>query len=219
MSATGVEREPYADRYEAGDALADVLRPYAGRDDVVVLGLPRGGVPVASRIASALQAPMDMLVVRKLGLPGHPELAMGAIASVGGALQLVRNEDVLASAGPSEDQFQATCRREEQELHRRELVYRGARPPIALRGRVAIVVDDGLATGATMRAAVAALRDQGPSRLVVAVPIASQEACQALAAVADEIACPWMPRRFYAVGQGYADFRPTEDAEVVRLMA
>jgi putative phosphoribosyl transferase len=209
---------PYADRSAAGSDLARHLSAYADRDDVVVLGLPRGGVPVAAAIAAALHAPLDVLIVRKLGLPGHSELAMGAIAGVGERIEVVRNTDVLAHAQVSSDAFEDVSRREAAELRRREVAYRGDRPAAALRGRTVIVVDDGLATGSTMRAAVAAVRQGDPARLVVAVPIGAARTCRELAALVDEVVCPWQPHRFWAVAQGYRDFSQTEDAEVQRLL-
>jgi putative phosphoribosyl transferase len=209
---------PYADRSEAGADLARHLSAYAGRDDVVVLALPRGGVPVAAAIAAALPAPLDVLIVRKLGLPGHSELAMGAIAGIGESIEIVRNTDVLSRAHVSPAEFDDVSRREATELRRRETAYRGDRPGAVIRGRTVIVVDDGLATGATMRAAVTAVRRGKPARLVVAVPIGAARTCAELAAEVDEVICPWQPDRFWAVGQGYRDFRQTEDAEVQRLL-
>jgi predicted phosphoribosyltransferase len=211
-------RRPYADRAEAGDALAAELARYGGRDDVVVLALPRGGVPVAARIAAALNAPLDVLLVRKLGVPWHPELAMGAIAGTGERVEVVRNEDVLGRGKPSDEEFARVLRQESDELRRRERAYRGDREPVPIAGRVVILVDDGLATGATMRAAATAVRRQHPARLVVAVPIGSPRTCRALAALVDEVVCPWAPERFVAVGQGYGDFRQVDDATVTRLL-
>lgn len=205
---------PYDDRAEAGQELAGHLSGYAGRDDVVVLALPRGGVPVAAPVARALRAPLDVLVVRKLGVPGQPEVAMGAIAGVGDDVEVVRNERVLAVARVGEDAFHAVYERELQELRRREAAYRGGRPAAAVRGAVTVVVDDGLATGSTMLAAVAAVRHHGPARLVVAVPVGAAETCASLREQADEVVCGWMPEPFYAVGQAYRDFNQTEDDEV-----
>lgn len=205
---------PFADRDEAGHALTTELISYAGRDDVVVLGLPRGGVPVAAPVARALQASLDVLVVRKLGLPGQPEVAMGAIAGVGDSVQLVRNERVLAMVSVPEKDFQAVHERELHELRRREAAYREGRPAVVVRDKVVVLVDDGLATGSTMLAAVAAVRRQEPARLVVAVPVGSADTCAALRRDADEVVCGWMPEPFYAVGQGYRDFSATEDDEV-----
>lgn len=205
---------PYADRAEAGRALAGRLTAYADRDDVVVLALPRGGVPVAVPVAEALGAPLDVLLVRKLGLPGQPELAMGAIAGVGGDVELVRNERVLRHSHVPDADVDAVHRRELEELRRREVTYRGDRPAVPVRDRVVVVVDDGLATGSTMRAAVAAVRRQGPSRVVVAVPVGSADTCAALEQEADEVVCSRTPSPFYAVGQGYLDFSQTSDDEV-----
>jgi putative phosphoribosyl transferase len=212
-------RAPYADRRAAGDVLARELAGYAGRDDVVVLALPRGGVPVAARIAAALHAPLDIALVRKLGLPQHAELAMGAIASVGDALEMVVNEDVLVRAGVGQAAFDEVCRRETEELLRRGTAYRGERRSVALLDRVVILVDDGLATGATMRAAVAAVRNQQPREIVVAVPIGARATCAELAVQVDTVVCPYAPADFRSVGQGYADFSQTSDAEVQRLLA
>ena len=211
-------RAPYADRRAAGDVLAGALAAYAGNPDVVVLALPRGGVPVAARIAAALDAPLDIAVVRKLGLPQQAELAMGAIASVGDSLELVRNHDVLRRARVRAEAFDEVCRRETEELRRREAAYRGDRPPVPIAGRVVILVDDGLATGSTMRAAVAAVRRQDPREIVVAVPIGARATCAELAVEADELVCPWAPADFRAVGQGYLDFGQTTDDEVQRLL-
>jgi putative phosphoribosyl transferase len=204
----------FADRDEAGRALAAELVAYAGRDDVVVLALPRGGVPVAAPVARALRAPLDVLVVRKLGLPGQPEVAMGAIAGVGDSVELVRNERVLSQVSVQEQDFWAVHDRELHELRRREATYRGGRAAVVVRDRVVVLVDDGLATGSTMRAAVGAVRRQQPARLVVAVPVGSAETCEALRGDADEVVCGWTPEPFYAVGQGYRDFRATQDGEV-----
>jgi putative phosphoribosyl transferase len=211
-------RRPYADRAEAGDALADELVHYCGRDDVVVLALPRGGVPVAARIAGELGAPLDVLLVRKLGLPWHPELAMGAIAGTGESVEVVRNEDVLDRANPSGAEVDRVLREESDELRRREQLYRGGRDAAPVAGRVVILVDDGLATGATMRAAATAVRRRDPARLVIAVPIGSPRTCAELAGLVDELVCPWTPERFVAVGQGYADFGQVDDATVTRLL-
>jgi predicted phosphoribosyltransferase len=211
-------RRPYADRTEAGDVLAAELAGYRDRDDVVVLALPRGGVPVGARIAAALGASLDVLLVRKLGLPWHPELAMGAIAGTGDEVEVVRNEDVLDRAHPSQGEFDETLRRESDELRRREQAYRRGREAVAVAGRTVILVDDGLATGATMRAAATAVRRQQPAQLVVAVPIGSPRTCAELAQLVDELVCPWTPRRFAAVGQGYRDFGQVDDATVTRLL-
>jgi putative phosphoribosyl transferase len=206
----------FDDRVDAGRALARSLVSYAGAADAIVLGLPRGGVPVASEIADALGLPLDVLVVRKLGLPSQPELAMGAIAS-GGAIVL--NEDVLRYAADRENMLEHVKRQELAELERRERTFRGARPSLDVRGRTVIVADDGLATGATMEAAVRALRTLGAMRVVVAVPVASVEARDRIARVSDEIVCLEAPRYFSAVGQWYRNFDQTSDAEVKQLLA
>ena len=205
---------PYRDRHEAGVALAGLLSRYAGRDDVVVLALPRGGVPVAAPVAAALDAPLDVLVVRKLGVPSQPELAMGAIADVGDGVETVRNERVLAVARVTAEEFDSVLRRETAELRRREDAYRAGRPAVDVRDRVVVVADDGLATGSTMRAAVAVLRRAEPARVVVAVPVGSADTCRALESETDDVVCGWTPEPFYAVGQGYLDFRATSDDEV-----
>jgi putative phosphoribosyl transferase len=211
-------RQPsFADRRDAGRALGARLRDQV-TGDVVVLGLPRGGVVVGAEVAAALGAPLDVVVVRKLGLPVQPELAMGAIAAVGDDVETVRVPEVLGRAGIPEATFQAVRSAELAELRRREQRYRGDRPPPDLQGRTVVLVDDGLATGATMRAAVAAVRRQGPTEVVVAVPIGSPATCAALEAEADQVVCLATPRNFRAVGQGYADFAPTDDAAVLAAL-
>jgi len=209
-------RRVFADRAEAGRALADALAGRRAAPDTLVLGLPRGGVPVAFEIARALDLPLDVLVVRKLGLPWQPELAMGAIAS-GGAL--VVNEQVLRYLPADSDALEQVRVREQAELERRERDYRGDRPPLAMAGRTGILVDDGLATGATMEAAVRALQTLGAKHVVVAVPVASPEARDRIAAVADEVVCLAAPEWFSAVGQWYRDFGQTTDDEVRDLLA
>jgi putative phosphoribosyl transferase len=208
-------RRVFEDRAEAGRALAEALAGWRGAPDTVVLGLPRGGVPVAYEIASALGLPLDVLLVRKLGLPWQPELAMGAIAS-GGAV--VVNDEVVRYLPPGSDALESVQRHEQRELERRERIFRGDRPPLDMRGRTGILVDDGLATGATMEAAVRALRKLGAKRVVVAVPVASVEARDRVGALADEIVCLSAPAWFSAVGQWYRDFGQTEDAEVSELL-
>ena len=206
----------FRDRAEAGIELGERLAPrYAGRDDVLVLALPRGGVAVGREVARLLGAPLDVLVVRKLGFPGQDELAMGAIAS-GGARVL--NEELLAQTGLPYDRVEAVVERELTELARREEAYRGARPPPEVEGKTAIVVDDGLATGSTMLAAVQALRSQAPARIVVAVPTAPPQTCESLERVADEAVCLRQPYPFYAVGLSYEDFSEVDDDEVRRLL-
>jgi predicted phosphoribosyltransferase len=214
----------FADRVDAGRRLAaDVaraLREPRGprrrhRPPSLVLGLPRGGVPVAAEVAAALGAPLDVLLVRKLGVPGQVELAFGAIASGGVG---VLNPDVIAAAGLDEEAIAALTAPETAELTRREHLYRGDRPRPAPRGRTAVVVDDGLATGATMRAAVRSLRAQGAARVVAAAPVGSEEACALVAREADAVVCPLVPDPFGAVGVWYADFTPVSDEAVVALL-
>jgi putative phosphoribosyl transferase len=207
---------PFRDRREAGRALAKALTRYAGRPDVLVLALPRGGVPVAFEVAAALNAPLDVFLVRKLGVPDHEELAMGALAAGG---VTVRNEDVIAELDIPEEVIARTATREGRELTRRIRAYRGDRPALDVQGRTIILVDDGLATGSTMRAAVVALRQLGPARIVVGVPVAAPRTCEALAAEADEVVCALTPERFVAVGRWYEDFSQTTDAEVRALLA
>ena len=208
--------EPFRDRRNAGQQLAGRLGAYAGRSDVLVLGLPRGGVPVAYEVAAALGAALDVFLVRKLGVPGHEELAMGAIASGG---VRVLNDDVVEPLQIPQAVIDAVAANEERELARRERLYRGDRSPPAAAGRTVILVDDGLATGSTMRAAAEALRRQGPSRIVVAVPVAAPVVCRALREVADETVCAVTPEPFYAVGLWYEDFAPTTDEEVRELLS
>lgn len=205
---------PYEDRDDAGRELAERLSAYAERGDVVVLALPRGGVPVAAPVARALAAPLDVLVVRKLGHPRQPEVAIGAIAGVAGHVEVVRNERVLAMAPVREEDFQSVYDAELAELQRREAAYRGGRPPARVRNSVVLLVDDGLATGSTMLAALSAVRRQEPSRLVVAVPVGAADTCRQLLDPADDVVCGWTPEPFFAVGQGYRDFRQTTDSEV-----
>jgi putative phosphoribosyl transferase len=205
----------FQDRAAAGRVLADRLTNYAGSPDVVVLALPRGGVPVGFQVARSLGAPLEVLSVRKLGVPGREELAMGAIASDG--TQVV-NRRVVRELGIAEDELQAVAAAEHQELERRERTYRGQRPRPELTGKVVIVVDDGLATGATMWAAVAAIRRQQPARVVIAVPVAAASTCQALEQAADEVVCVSTPALFVAVGQAYRDFGQTTDEEVCALL-
>jgi putative phosphoribosyl transferase len=208
-------RSRFRDRHDAGRRLAAELRDHANRSDVIVLALPRGGVPVGYEVATALGAPLDVFVVRKLGLPWHEEIAMGAIAS-GGVLVLDR--DLLRIAHVSEADLRRVIAAEEKELARRERQYRGDRPFPDLRGKTVILVDDGLATGSTMRAAVEALRQEGPARIVVAVPVSSPETCDAFRGVADEVVCAETPEPFQAVGSWYDDFSQTSDAEVHELL-
>ena len=206
----------FQDRSVAGRMLASRLQAYAGRKDVLVLALPRGGVPVGFEVAQALGVELDVLIVRKLGMPGHPEFAVGAIAS-GGTQYL--NEDILHRSGVTQRALQAVLEQESEELIRRERLYRGTRPPVSLKRRTVIVVDDGMATGASMRAAVMTLRSGGPARVVVAVPVAPTDAAERLGDAADEFVCVLSPRDFLAVGQFYEDFGQTDDDEVRGLLA
>jgi putative phosphoribosyl transferase len=206
----------FADRRQAGSVLAEHLGLYTGRDDLVVLALPRGGVPIGYEVAYHLHAPLDVLVVRKLGAPGHPEFAIGAIA--GGGISVL-DESFIAAHNVPARVLDAIVQRERAEVVRRERAYRASRPPVAVKGQVVIVVDDGLATGSTMQAAVLALRRQGPAGIVVAVPVGSRQACDALTEVADQVICPLMPEPFSAVGLWYRDFSETTDEEVRQLLA
>ena len=205
----------FADRSEAGQQLAAQLRSYADRADVWVLGLPRGGVPIAYEIAKALHLPLDICLVRKLGVPEQPELAMGAIASGG---IMVLNQEVLRSFHISDSVVQKVAAVEQQELERREQVYRGNRPMPEVSDRTVILADDGIATGSTLRAAVAILREQEPERIVVAVPVAPPASCEQLKTVVDELICLVTPDRLYSIGQWYQDFSQTTDAEVCQLL-
>lgn len=208
-------RRVFRDRREAGEVLADELTSYSGKD-VVVLGLARGGVPVAWQVARALRAPLDVFLVRKLGVPQWEELAMGALASGGG---VVINDSLVRSLGISDDAVQRAIARETEELHRRERAYRGDRPPVDIAGRIAILVDDGIATGASMLAAVRAVRAYGPAEVVVAVPVGPSSACQELAREADDVVCATMPPGFEAVGQVFDDFHQVTDDEVRELLS
>ena len=206
----------FENRAEAGRLLAENLKEYAGRDNVIVLGLPRGGVPVAYEVARALGAPLDVFIVRKLGVPGFEELAVGAIASGG---VRVLNEDVVRALPNADAIIEWATAREKAELKRRELSYRDDQPVLQFRDRIVILVDDGLATGATMRAAVKALRRSGAAKIVVAVPVGPPETCREIEAEADEIVCATTPEFFRAVGQYYQDFSQTTDEEVRQLLA
>jgi putative phosphoribosyl transferase len=205
----------FPNRAEAGRLLAEKLENYVGRSDVVVLGLPRGGVPVAYEVAQRLGAPLDVFVVRKLGVPGFEELAAGAIASGG---VRVLNEDVIRALPNADQLIESVTERETVELERREQTYRDGRPAPELRNRVVILVDDGLATGATMRAAVAALRQRGVAKIVVAAPVGAPDTCRELEQEADETICAIAPEFFQAVGQYYEDFSQTSDEEVRELL-
>src|SRR6266478_9224176 len=206
----------FPNRLEAGRILAENLDKYAGREDVIVLGLPRGGVPVAYEVAKCLGAPLDVFIVRKLGVPGFEELAAGAIASGG---VRVLNEDVMRAIPHADQAIEVVTARETAELQRREQVYREGRPAPELRDRIAILVDDGLATGATMRAAVKALRQRGAAKIVVAVPVGPPDTCREFEDQADEVICASAPEFFQAVGQYYEDFSQTSDEEVRELLA
>ena len=209
-------RRPFRNRTDAGQLLATRLGAYAHRPDVLVLALPRGGVPVAFEVARALDAPLDVFLVRKLGVPGHRELAMGAIAT--GGVRVLNDEVVRALRVPGE-MIDVVVAEEQAELERRERAYRDGRPAPDVRGRTAILVDDGLATGSTMRAAVAALHAQEAARIVVAVPVAPPETCEELKTEVDDVVCDITPEAFYAVGLWYEDFSQTTDEEVHDLLA
>jgi putative phosphoribosyl transferase len=204
-------RRIFRDRHDAGDVLAEELASYRGRDDLVVLGLARGGVPVAEQVASSLHAPLDVFLVRKLGVPQWRELAMGALASGGG---VVINDSLVRSLDISEEQVQAAIERETEELHRREHAYRGGRPPADIAGKTVILVDDGIATGASMLVAVRAVRTRQPAKIVVAVPVGPASTCRELADEADDVVCATMPPGFEAVGQVFEDFHQVSDDEV-----
>ena len=208
----------FSDRVQAGRVLAGLLRDYAGRPDLLVLALPRGGVPVGYEVAAALRAPLDVLVVRKLGLPGHEELAMGAIAGPGGGTVVV-NDEVVRLSGVPASVLEERARVERAELTRRERLWRGDRPPAEVAGRLVVLVDDGLATGSTMRAALRSLRALGPAAVIVAVPTAPLAACQRLALEADAVVCPSNPVPFIAVGHSYQVFDQTGDDQVRDLLA
>lgn len=211
----GTENLPFRNRTEAGQLLAHKLRRYADRPDVIVMALPRGGVPVAHGVARALRLPLDVFLVRKLGVPGQEELAMGAIATGG---VRVLNEDVVRALKILPGVIDSVAHQEMQELERRERLYRGDRPPPVVNGRTVILVDDGLATGSSMRAAVVALRQKNPRRIVVAVPIAAVATCHEFETEVDEIVCYETPEPFYSVGFWYEDFSQTTDEEIRQLL-
>jgi putative phosphoribosyl transferase len=206
----------FRDRREAGEVLAQELASYRDRNDLLVLGLARGGVPVGWQVARALRAPLDVFLVRKLGVPQWEELAMGALASGGG---VVINDSLVRSLGIGDDAVQTAIERETVELHRREQAYRGGRPPVDVVDKTVILVDDGIATGASMLAAVRAVRVNNPVRVVVAVPVGPPSACRELAAEADDVVCATMPPGFAAVGQVFKDFHQVTDDEVRELLA
>lgn len=205
----------FSDRNDGGRRLAEKLRSYAIDASAIVLGLPRGGVVTAWEVAEALDLPLDVMIVRKLGTPGQPELAMGAIAS--GGIHVL-NDDVVRALQIPQSKIDEVAKREEVELARREKLFRGDRPPLALGGRTVIVVDDGIATGSTMLAAIRCIRAQKPSRIVMAVPVAPPSTCERLRAEVDDVVCLSMPEFFSAVGEWYDDFAQVEDSEVVELM-
>ncbi len=205
----------FRNRSQAGRKLARHLTHYANRADVLVIALPRGGVPVAFEVATALKAPLDICLVRKLGVPGHKELAMGAIASGG---VRVLNYDVITGLGISSQTIDRVAARELRELQRRSRVYRGDRPPLEVRDRTILLVDDGVATGSTIRAAIAVLQEQQPQRIVVAVPVAVPETCEILRTEVDEVVCVITPEPFYAIGLWYENFAQTTDEEVRGLL-
>ena len=209
------DQRPYFDRTAAGKVLARHFSPVLRQMNAVVLGLPRGGVPVAHEIARAFALPLDVIVVRKLGIPGQPELALGAIASGG---HEVLNEKVVASFEGAPAQISEIRNREQAELHRREILYRRGLPPIEISGRVIILVDDGVATGATMRVAIGAVRKQGAPRIIVAVPVGARETCFELSAIVDELICPLQPEPLEAVGLWYEKFAATTDDEVQKCL-
>ena len=211
-----MQPQRFRNRTDAGRQLAEKLAAYAHRPGVLVLALPRGGAPVGFEVARKLGAPLDVFLVRKLGVPGYEELAMGAVATGG---VRVLNDEIVRGLGISEHEIDAAAARELQELARRQRLYRGDRPLPDIAGRTVILVDDGLATGATMRAAIAAVRQQQPARIVVAVPTASPDTCEALKAEADDVVCAMTPEPFLAVGHWYEDFTQTTDDEVRELLA
>jgi putative phosphoribosyl transferase len=205
----------FRNRLEAGRKLAERLKNYAGRADVIVLAAPRGGVPVAFEISEALNLPLDVFVLRKLGVPGHEELAFGAIAS--GGIRVI-DPDIVEGYGMTGSDIERVSRKEQEEMRRREIAYRGTRAPLKVRGRTVILVDDGIATGASIRAGIQALRQLSPARIVVAVPVAPPSTCARLRYQTDELVCLQMPEPFYGVGQFYADFSEVTDDEVKQLL-
>jgi len=205
----------FQDRFEAGRVLGSRLSQFAHRNDVIVLGLPRGGIPVAFEVARGLNSPLDVFVVRKLGVPGQEELAMGAIASSG--IRVV-NRTVVDSLGITNDDIEKAAAEQQPELERREEEYRNGRPMLDVHEQTAILIDDGLATGSSMRVAAVALRKRGPARIVIAVPVAAPSTCEELESEADQVVCAVTPESFQAVGQWYRDFRQTSDEEVRELL-
>lgn len=207
--------EKYVNRREAGKILSEKLNKYANNSNAIVLALPRGGVPVAYEVAKTLSLPLDVFIVRKLGVPHQEELAMGAIAT---GNTLVLNEDIIKTLDISESDIQTVKLREQAELKRRNLLYRGELPFPILKEKIVIIVDDGIATGATMRAAILNIRSQHPRKIVMAVPVAAAETCRQMQPLVDELVCPIQPQQFYAVGAWYDDFSQTTDAEVFQLL-
>ncbi|WP_045097553.1 phosphoribosyltransferase [Legionella fallonii] len=205
----------YIDREHAGKLLAEQLREYANISDTIILALPRGGVPVAYEIAQKLSVPLDVFIVRKLGVPGHEELAMGALASGG---NIVLNEELIATIGISQSSIDNVIKAEEEELLRRERLYHVNGPLPELKNKTIVLVDDGIATGATMKAAILALRQQQPAKIIVAVPVAARDTCKEIAKLVDQIVCPLKPNDFYAVGLWYENFSQTSDDEVRELL-
>lgn len=211
-----MREKPFSNRTEAGQLLARKLTTYTNRSDVLVLALPRGGVPVAFEVAKALNAPLDICLVRKLGVPGHKELAMGAIAT---GVVMVLNEEVVESVGISKEIINQVAAQEQQELERRDRLYRGNRPVPEVKNRTILLIDDGIATGSTMRAAITTLRKQQPKSIVVAVPVAPPSTCNELKLEVDQVVCLTMPPTFHAIGLWYEDFSQTTDEEVRNLLA
>ena len=205
----------FDDRVDAGRKLAEKLRAYANRDDVIVLGIPRGGVPVAFVVAESLNAPLDVFLSRKLGVPGQEELAFGAVATGG---VRVLDQELIEAVGVSKAEIEEITRKVRAELERRERIFRGDRPPLDVKGKVAILIDDGIATGSSMRAAINALRQHNPARIVVAIPVAPLSTCRRLRSEVDEVVCVDTPESFYAIGQFYADFSQVADDEVTSLI-
>ncbi|RWZ58301.1 phosphoribosyltransferase [Labedella populi] len=211
----------YVDRRHAGRLLAESLGGFAD-DEPLVLGLPRGGVPVADEVARALGGTLDVLVVRKLGFPGQPEVAIGAIAAVAGRIEVVENREITArpyELGPAERMISDAASVAERELRRRQGRYRGARTPSDVAGRTVVLVDDGMATGASMRAAIAAIGSERPARVIVAVPVGLSGSCARVRPLVDAVVCPWEPTELWSVGEAYEDFSPTSDDEVRRILA
>lgn len=205
----------YLNRREAGTVLADVLRNYHGKDNVIVLALPRGGVPVAYEVATTLQVPLDVYIVRKLGVPGHHELAMGAVAQGG---EIIFNQEIIKMYDITQSEIEAVIESENAELMRRETAYRGNRAFPSLNNKIVILIDDGIATGATMKAAILAIRRQKPMQIIAAVPVAAQQVKTLIKPLVDVFACPLLVTNLKSVGLWYNDFSQTEDDEVIDLL-